>query len=181
MNKRNRAVFLDRDGTILNERGYLADPAKMFFYPSAFKALRRLKAAGYRLIVVTNQSGIGRGYFDLAAFQRVNRAFLKTLAAKGVRIDAVYFCPHHPTAGCSCRKPNTRLALTAARRFGLDLKGSFVVGDQAGDIHLARNIGARGVLVLTGAGRSLRPKLAPHASKVTRNLATAVNWILSHP
>jgi len=179
MNKLCPAVFLDRDGTILNERGYLGDPRKMKFYKGAPAALRRLSRAGYQLVVITNQSGVARGYFTLGQLARVNQEFSAFLRRRGVRLSAIYFCPHLPKKGCSCRKPRPGLPRKAARRFGLDLRRSFVVGDQPHDMELAHRVGARGVLVLTGAGRSSRPRAAKWEPHVTTNLTTAARWIES--
>jgi histidinol-phosphate phosphatase family protein len=174
------AVFLDRDGTLLTERGYLSDPAKIYFYPSVIPALRRLKKAGFRLIVVTNQSGVGRGYFSLATLGRINRRFLSLLRAKGVVLDGIYFCPHAPGAGCRCRKPKPYLLNRAAARWKIPLSASFVVGDQMTDVGLARAAGAQPVLVLTGSGRTNRRRALAAGAKVTRNLATAAAWILAN-
>lgn len=179
MKKLRPVVFLDRDGTLIDERGYLSDPAKIYFYPSVFAALRRLQKAGFRLVILTNQSGVARGYFTLKRLQQINQRFTKLLAAKGVRIDGIYFCPHFPTAGCSCRKPQIGLALRAAKELSLDLKRAYMVGDQLGDMNMARQLNIPGVMVLTGAGRSLRVQAGTLPTKITSNIATAVKWVLS--
>lgn len=179
MKKRKPAVFLDRDGTIINERGYLSDPQKMVFYPGAFAALRKLQKAGYRLVVVTNQSGVARGYLTLDALARINRVFKSIMSKRGVRVDGIYFCPHGPDRGCVCRKPRAALARRAARDLNVDITRSFVVGDQWTDMRMSKNLGIPGVLVLTGAGRSLRAKAGPFAKKITSNLSTAADWILA--
>ena len=181
MIKRRPAVFLDRDGTLLTERGYLSDPARVRFYPRAFDALRRLKRAGFRLVVITNQSGVARGFFTLETLAKINQRFTSDLVRRGVRIDGIYFCPHGPEGTCSCRKPKPTLARRATRRLGIDLRRSFVVGDQWTDMKLARNLRVPGVLVLTGAGRLSRRKAGPLAAKITNNIATAVRWVLSRP
>ena len=176
--KRSKAVFLDRDGTLINERGYLADPSKIFFYPGAATALRRLQRAGFRLVIVTNQSGVGRGYFTLAQAQRVSRRFCELLRRQGVRIDRVYMCPHRPDAGCRCRKPNPFLARKAARELKIDLENSYMIGDQVRDLQLAKNAGLRGVLVLTGGGRAARSEAARIARKVASTIRFAASWII---
>lgn len=173
------AVFLDRDGTILTERFYLSDPKKMAFYPGVFGALRRLQRAGFRLVIVTNQSGLARGYFTFRRFKEINRRFKRAFASHGVRIDGIYYCPHLPTASCACRKPKPALARRAARALKIDLKRSFVIGDQWTDMKLSQNLGVPGVLVLTGQGRSQRAKAGPLAQKITTNAATAARWVLS--
>jgi len=175
------AVFLDRDGTLINERGYLSDPRKIVFYPGVFAALRRLRKAGYALVILTNQSGVARGYLTLEKLKAINRYFLRAFARRGVRIDGIYFCPHLPDARCACRKPKPTLALRAARDLGIDLKRSFVIGDQWTDMKLSANLGVPGVLVMTGAGRSVRRKAGPFAAKITSHLRTAVGWVLSRP
>ena len=174
---RRAAVLLDRDGTLLNERGYLGDPSDIKFYRCAAPGLRRLQKAGFRLVIVSNQSGIGRGYFTRDDFARVSDRFVAMLQRQGVRIDGIYFCPHLPDAGCDCRKPAPGLARRAARELNLDLKRSYVIGDQLRDVELARNIGARGVLVLTGAGRRYHKRARALGAKVTSNVATAAAWI----
>ena len=179
MKKFKPAVLLDRDGTIINERGYLSDPDKMVFYPFVFDALRRLQRAGYKLVVLTNQSGVARGYVSLKGLAEINRRFTRAFAERGVRIDGIYFCPHFPTAGCVCRKPKPGLARRAARDLKIDLKRSFVIGDQWTDMMLSKNLGVPGLLVLTGQGRSLRRKAGPLAAKITSNLKTAARWVLS--
>jgi D-glycero-D-manno-heptose 1,7-bisphosphate phosphatase len=171
------AVFFDRDGTLLNERGYLGDPADMRFFRWAAPAIRRVRKAGFRVVIISNQSGLARGYFTRAALRRVTVRFLSVLRKKGAFVDAVYYCPHLPNAGCACRKPKTALGRRAARRLGLDLKRSFVVGDQVRDIKFAHNLGARGVLVMTGFGRSCRAQAARYRPKFTSNAATAAAWI----
>lgn len=176
--KRRPAVFLDRDGTILNERRYLTDVRKMVFYAWAPRALKRLQTAGFRLVVVTNQSAIGRGYLSAAGLTAIHAAFRKRLRRAGVRIDGIFHCPHLPNAGCRCRKPGALLLERAARTLNLDLSASYVVGDQDRDVDLARAVGAVPVLVLTGAGRSMPGAVRRRAAKVTRNLETASRWIV---
>jgi len=175
--KSKSAIFLDRDGTILNERGYLGDPRQIHFYSFAFEALRKLRQAGYKLVVITNQSGIGRGYFSEATLKKVHQRFLALLKKKGVRIDGIYYCPHTPEAGCRCRKPKPYLVKQATKKMGLQLKTSYVIGDQARDIELAERAGARGVLVLTGAGRTTRRSKGKDAAYVATNLLSAAKWI----
>jgi histidinol-phosphate phosphatase family protein len=144
------AVFLDRDGTFLDETGYLGDPDKVRFLPGAVDAMRELSEAGFRLIVVTNQSGIGRGFFSEEQALAVNLKMIRMLSDKGVPIDAIYYCPHHPDDGCECRKPQTMMVKRAEDDFDFDTKLSWVVGDVDKDVHLGLNSGLRPVLVATG-------------------------------
>jgi D,D-heptose 1,7-bisphosphate phosphatase len=180
MTKPNKAIFLDRDGTILNERGYLSDPKKMFFYSGVFAALKKLKKAGFKLVIITNQSGVGRGYFTLAQLKKVNTAFRRVLSANGVRLDGIYFCPHLPDAGCSCRKPKIGLIKKAVRDLKIDLKNSYMVGDQIRDVLTAQHARFTGILVLTGSGRQHSRATKKMGTKVSSTLVSAVRWILRH-
>lgn len=177
--RRKPAVFLDRDGTILRERGYLDDPSRLHFYAHAMSAMRRLQRAGFSLVVVTNQSGVGRGYFTLERLAEVHAAFRRRLSNAGIGLDGLYFCPHRPDAGCACRKPGTGMPRRAARELGLDLKNSYVVGDQDRDLQLGAAIGATPILVLTGGGRAHRRAAREAGAHVTAHLGTAASFILS--
>ena len=176
------AVFLDRDGTIAEEVGYLNHASRFRMFPFVAAAIRRLNEAGLPVIVVTNQSGVGRGYFPESLVHSVNELMKKDLAAAGARIDAVYYCPHTSADRCDCRKPKTSLLERAAREHLIELSRSFVVGDRYGDIELARNVRARGILVRTGYGEG---ELAWHSAKwhtqpdfVAEDLSKAADWIL---
>jgi len=182
-----RAVFLDRDGTLIHDVGYLADPSQVVFYPWSVDAVRALNRAGLRVVVTTNQSGIARGYFSEDDVRVVHEHLTATLAAGGARIDAYYHCPHHPDGTiegygrrCDCRKPGTGMVEQASRDLGLEPRRSFVVGDRWLDVGLARNVGARGVLVKTGLGaaQAAAPPEGLVADYVADNLIAAVSWIL---
>lgn len=179
------AVFMDRDGTIAEEVGYLNHLSRFRMFPFAAAALRRLNEAGYPVVVVTNQSGVARGYFPESLVQEVNQRMAQQLSESGARVDAVYYCPHASLGKCICRKPRTGMLEQAAREHAFDLRQSFVVGDRYADIELARNVHARGILVRTGYGEG---ELAWHAAKwatppdfVARDLAEATDWILRQP
>lgn len=179
------AVFLDRDGTIAEEVGYLNQASRFRMFPWAASALQRLNEAGYPVVVVTNQSGVGRGYFPESLVREVNQIMTQQLSKLGAKIDAIYYCPHTSAENCNCRKPKTGMLERAAREHALDLRRSFVVGDRCGDIELARNAGARGILVRTGYGEG---ELAWSAAKwptepdfVAQDLAEATDWILRQP
>lgn len=146
------AIFLDRDGTVIVERDYLCDPAQVELEKGAAEGLRRMAATGMPLVILTNQSGIARGYFDLAAAETVNRRIRDLLCAEGVSIAGWYICPHGPAKRCACRKPRPGLADRAAQDLGLALAGSWVIGDKQSDVQLADAIGATGILVTTGHG-----------------------------
>jgi D-glycero-D-manno-heptose 1,7-bisphosphate phosphatase len=176
------AVFLDRDGTIAEEVGYLNHASRFRMFPFVAAAIQRLNQAELPIIVVTNQSGVGRGYFPESLVHAVNELMAKQIAEAGAKIDAIYYCPHTSAENCSCRKPKTGMLDRAAREHALDLHRSFVVGDRYGDIELARNAGARSVLVRTGYGEG---ELAWHAEKwpvqpdfVGEDLSQAADWIL---
>lgn len=147
-----RFVLLDRDGTIIVEKHYLSDPDQVELLPGAARALARLSGLGLGLAVVTNQSAIGRGYFDAARLDEIHVRMNALLADEGVAVDAIYHCPHHPDDACACRKPGTGLALQAARELGFEPSRAFVVGDMAGDLGLGRALGATTLLVRTGHG-----------------------------
>jgi D-glycero-D-manno-heptose 1,7-bisphosphate phosphatase len=136
------AVFLDRDGTIVVDKHYLADADGLELLPNAAAGLRELQDLGGRLVVVTNQSGVGRGYFDEAALAAMNARLEELLAAEGVELAGIYACPHAPDAGCDCRKPATGLFTRAGDELGLELEGSFVVGDGESDVEAGARIGA---------------------------------------
>ena len=176
------AVFLDRDGTIAEEVGYLNHVSRFRMFPFAAAAVRRLNEAGFPVIVVTNQSGVGRGYFPESLVHRVNELMSEQFAKAGAKIEAVYYCPHISADNCACRKPNTGMLDRAASEHALDLHRSFVVGDRYGDVELARNAGASSILVSTGYGEG---ELAWHSAKWRRqpdfiadDLAHAAEWIL---
>ena len=143
------AVFLDRDGTIIRDEHYLADPDGVVLLPGAGRAIQRVNQAELPVVVVTNQSGIARGLLNETQFGKVTARLDQLLAATGARIDATYMCPHHPdyTGACECRKPGTLLYQRAARDLDLDLKGSWYIGDKLRDVSPARALGGHGILV----------------------------------
>jgi D-glycero-D-manno-heptose 1,7-bisphosphate phosphatase len=140
-------VVLDRDGTINVDRHYLRDPGQVELLPGSAAALRKLNELGYRVVVVTNQSGIGRGFMTLADVEAVNRELLRIVRQEGGRLDAIYLCPHDPGEGCACRKPGTGLLERAGRELGFDPARSAVVGDKGSDIEMGRRAGAATILV----------------------------------
>jgi D,D-heptose 1,7-bisphosphate phosphatase len=181
------AVFLDRDGTLIEEAGYLDRLDRIALFPWTVDALRMLKRAGFALVVITNQSGVGRGLIDEAFVEATHRALDERLAAGGARVDAYYHCPHHPQADldayriqCDCRKPATGLFTKASAALDIDPARSFGVGDRWQDLEPAVALGARGVLVKTGYGVSAlaRPSARVAAAYVADNLMDATTWIL---
>ncbi|HUP76419.1 MAG TPA: HAD family hydrolase [Acidimicrobiales bacterium] len=152
MSSSTPVVVLDRDGTLNVEVHYLSHPDQVELLPGAADGLRALRSAGCRLVVVTNQSAIARGYFDEARLAAIHARLRELLAERGATIDAIYHCPHLPDEGCTCRKPGTLLVERAAADLGFDPASVFVVGDKPCDIGLGRGLGATTILVRTGYG-----------------------------
>jgi D-glycero-D-manno-heptose 1,7-bisphosphate phosphatase len=185
---KKKAVFIDRDGTINVDVGYPSSFDQVEIYPYAFEALGKLNDAGFLIVIVTNQSGVGRGFFTEAALRRIHDRLRAAFADRGVRVDAIYYCPHYAPAGlpegqeaCSCRKPNPEMGRRAAADLGIDLSASYMIGDKVEDIEFGRNLGVTPVLVRTGfgaeaergfIGRPVRP------AAVADTLLAAVDWIL---
>lgn len=177
-----RAVFLDRDGTLIEERAYLSDPEGVELMPGAAKALKALRGAGFALVTVTNQSGIALGLYSDADYRAVAARLDEALEAAGVPVDATEYCPHHPdaTGPCSCRKPATGMHLRAAAVLGLDPARSYYVGDKVTDVLPALELGGRGILVRTGYGREQEARV-PDGIRVADDLSAAAAVILSDP
>lgn len=174
-----RYVFLDRDGTLVRDTGYPHRPEDYELLPGVEQALRRLCAAGYRLAIVTNQSGIGRGYFGEADFERFQALLLADLAAAGVAIDRTYHCPHTPAEGCGCRKPAPGMLWRARDELGADLAASWMVGDGAVDVELAARAGCRGAIRVHAAPGSPPPAARPPCYAEAADLAQAAAQILT--
>lgn len=177
------AVFLDRDGTINEEMGYINHLSRLVLLPGAAAGIARLNRAGIKVLVVTNQSGVARGYFPAELVEQVHARLKELLAAEGARLDGIYTCLHGPQDGCACRKPKPGLLLQAAAEHGLDLGRCYLVGDRYNDLLTAAAVGAAGILVLTGYGRGeleLRGatwEIQPR--KVTADLEEATRFILA--
>ena len=181
------AVFLDRDGTIVDDPGYLHEPDRVKLLPGAGEAIRRLNERGFVVVVVSNQSGIARGYYSADDYHAVQRRLAELLAAHGARIDGDYFCPHWPDvtgAGggkpCECRKPGLKLFREAQAAFDIDFARSWWVGDRVSDVQPARALGGRGILVATGEGKGNLHQGQARALGVTvvADLQAAANEIL---
>lgn len=186
--RKRRAVFLDRDGTLNRDVGYPAHWSQVHIYPYAFEAVRRIRAAGLAAVVITNQSGVGRGLFSEDDLRVIHDRMRAEFAAAGARIDAVYYCPHFVGSSscvygidCACRKPFPGMALKAREALDLDLEGSYMVGDKVEDIRFGINAGARTVLVLTGYGEASREALRREGAEpdhIAVDLGAAAEWIL---
>lgn len=178
---RRAAVFLDRDGTVVNDPGFLRLPADVVLLPGAARGIAQLNRTGMAVIVITNQSGIARGLILPEEYRAVEQRIGELLAAEGASLDATFHCPHYPaiTGPCDCRKPGTLLYRQAAEEFHLDLARSWAVGDRLSDLEAVRRLGGRGILVRTGAGEAYAGDAVRAGYGVARDLAHAVEQIRS--
>jgi D-glycero-D-manno-heptose 1,7-bisphosphate phosphatase len=187
---KQRAVFIDRDGTISEEVGYINHVSRFRLFPYAPAAIKHLNENGWLAIVITNQAGVARGYFSEDTIQAVHDAMTNELKSNGAQLDAVYYCAHHPSVGeppyrfdCDCRKPKPGLISRAAKNFDIDLKKSWMVGDRYSDVELARNAGVKSMFVLSGYGRGewehQRASWAEQPDLVAEDLLEAVRLIVS--
>ncbi|MEK7871442.1 MAG: D-glycero-beta-D-manno-heptose 1,7-bisphosphate 7-phosphatase [Nitrospirota bacterium] len=174
------AVFIDRDGTINKESGYIDRPDMIELIPGSAEAIKIINKMGLNAVVVTNQSGIGRSYFKEESLREVHRRLKEILVEEGAYIDAIYYCPHHPDEGCECRKPMPGLLKLAAAELDIDLCSSYVIGDKISDLILAQNVGAKGILVRTGYGSETIDAVRDQEGLpglVKEDLLSAVRWI----
>lgn len=186
---KRRAVFIDRDGTISEEVGYINHVSRFRLFPYAAPAIKHLNESGWLAIVITNQAGVARGYFSEVTIEAVHAAMTKELENSSARLDAIYYCAHHPSVGeppyrldCDCRKPKPGLIARAAKDFDIDLEQSWMVGDRYSDVELARNAGVKSLFVLSGYGRGewehQRASWAEQPDLVAEDLLEAVAVIL---
>lgn len=184
------AVFMDRDGTVSEEVGYVNHVTRFTIFPWTASAIRSLNKAGLTAVLVTNQAGVARGYFEEPLIGEVHRLLSDELALEGARLDAIYYCPHHPSAGeppyrqsCDCRKPRPGMLHRAVAEHDIDLSSSYVVGDKYSDVRMAHAVGAKGVLVLTGYGRGELEYQSDSWERppdfIAETLAEAVAWIIA--
>jgi D-glycero-D-manno-heptose 1,7-bisphosphate phosphatase len=187
---RRRAVFIDRDGTISEEVGYINHPSRFSLFPFTVAAIKHLNENGWLAIVITNQAGVARGYFSEEMIQTVHEQMARDLEGVGARLDAIYYCAHHPSVGvspyrldCDCRKPKPGLISRAAAEFEINLPESWMVGDRYSDIELARNAGVKSAFVMSGYGRGewehQRQSWTSQPDLVAENLLEAVEAIVS--
>jgi D-glycero-D-manno-heptose 1,7-bisphosphate phosphatase len=185
------AVFIDRDGTISEEVGYVNHPSRFRLFSYSAEAIRILNANGWLAIVITNQAGVARGYFSETVIEKIHDELKRALQNESARLDAIYCCVHHPSVGeppyrldCDCRKPKTGLIKQAAQDFEIDLGASWMVGDRYSDVELARNAGLRSAFVLSGYGRGeweyQRDGWQHQPDLVCENLLEAVESIVGH-
>jgi D-glycero-D-manno-heptose 1,7-bisphosphate phosphatase len=185
---KHRAVFLDRDGTINEEVGYLDSLDKLRLFPKTTAAIKKIHDGGLKAVVVTNQSGVARGYFSESLVMEIHHSIQESLKKAGTFIDAFYYCPHHDTEGkgiylkaCTCRKPKPGMLLKAAAELDIDLAGSYMVGDTLKDMETARNIPMKAILILTGNYRIDKGEGGTGIVKpdyVAAHILDAVNWII---
>jgi D-glycero-D-manno-heptose 1,7-bisphosphate phosphatase len=187
---RRRAIFMDRDGTVCEEVGYVNHVDRVRLLPRSAAAIRLANEAGFQAVIVTNQAGVARGYFDEELVHEVHDAVRHQLAEAGARVDGIYFCPHHPEVGsepyrrvCDCRKPGPGMLLRAREEMGIDLAASYMIGDTVKDLGAGRAVGATTVLVLTGYGRGELQHQAHRwnvqPDHVCEDLLDAVQWIVA--
>jgi D-glycero-D-manno-heptose 1,7-bisphosphate phosphatase len=172
-------IFLDRDGTLNRDIGYVHRSRDLHFLPGVTVALRKLYKNGFQLVIITNQSGIGRGYYTLSSYKKFTRFFLDQLSKRSIPIAAVYSCPHLPTANCICRKPKLGNYRLAVKRFRVDLKSSFCVGDKTEDIKAGSDLGCKTILVRTGkGGRDKQFKIKP--TFIAKDFSAVLRLILKY-
>ena len=177
----NKAIFLDRDGTIIKDKGYISKVNDVIFYPFTFKSLRELQKE-FLLFIVTNQAGIGKGLIQPDEMHAIHQHILMKLNEKQINIQEIFFCPHTKEENCLCRKPSSYFLNIAKVKYNLDLQNSYVIGDHPSDIELAINANTNGIYVLTGHGQKHFSELKDHSSNIliTSNLKTAARHILRH-
>ena len=178
----NRAIFLDRDGTLIKEKEYLRDPAHVEVFPEAFASLKRLTAAGFTLFIVTNQSGVGRGYFTMADVDQVNARVVQEFRPHGITFQKIYIAPEAPDEPSRGRKPSPQFLFDARDEFGMDLVTSFMIGDKLIDLECGWNAGVcASILVRTGYGRKVECETTGARARaiIVNDLAAAAEWILA--
>lgn len=189
MDKSRIGVFMDRDGTVSKEIGYVNHPARYELLPRTAAAIRKLNQAGIKALLTTNQAGVARGYFKEDMIWKVHDKLERLLKEKDAYLDSIYYCPHHPDVGegkyrqdCDCRKPKPGLLIQGKEEFDLDLTKSYMIGDKISDVEVGQEVGAKGVLVLTGYGLGAyeyeREQWNVEPDYIAKDLLDAVNWIL---
>jgi D-glycero-D-manno-heptose 1,7-bisphosphate phosphatase len=175
-NKKHRTVFIDRDGTIARDVNYCSRPEDFEIFNGVPEAIKKLNAAGFKVIVITNQSGIARGIFTEEMLGKIHKKMCTEMEKHGARIDDIEYCPHHPDDNCDCRKPKTGLFRRAAQKLDIDFPHSFMIGDMSLDIEAGKAVGCRTVLVVNG---TQTPTLKTEPDFTAQDFKTAVAWILA--
>ncbi len=176
-NPKSKAVFLDRDGTICEDVNYLSRPEQLKFFPFAAEAVRLLNENGFLVILITNQSGIARGFFDENALREIHEKVVSELTEQNAKLDAIYFCPHNSVDDCACRKPKTGMIEQASEDFSIDLETSWMIGDKAIDVETGFNAKMKTALVLTGYGQKEIERIKKKPDLIAENLLEAVRKI----
>ncbi len=175
---KQKAIFLDRDGTLIEEVNFLATVEETELFPFTIEALKLLRDAGFLFFITTNQSGIARGYFDATAVNAIHAKIQNELKANGLRIESFHFCPHFPDAGCRCRKPNTGMIEQALENFEIDLSESWTIGDKILDLEMGFNAGTKTALVKTGYGEKHRNELERKPDIIADNLLEVAKFVI---
>jgi D-glycero-D-manno-heptose 1,7-bisphosphate phosphatase len=183
----NKAVFMDRDGTIVEDVGYMNSPAQIKFIPGSIEAIKLLNEAGYKVVVITNQAGVARGLVTEDMLQTIDKTLHKWILNGGAHLDGLYYCPHHPEHGvypykqvCECRKPHPGLIKRAQRDLNIDLANSYMIGDKATDVEAGKRAGTKAVFVKSGHGNEEKDKLVEKPDHIADNLLAAVKWVLKN-
>lgn len=177
-NKRHKAVFLDRDGTLCEEVNYLSRPEDLRLFSFSAEAVRLLNQSGYLVILITNQSGIARGFFDEQTLHEIHTKLESDLLRSNAKLDAIYYCPHNSTDSCVCRKPKIGMIEQAKKDFSLDLENSWIIGDKAIDVETGFNAHLKTALVLTGYGKSELENLKKKPNLIAENLLQSIKRLL---
>lgn len=176
-----RAVFLDRDGTINIDVGYLSDPGELVFIRGAKEGVRLLKDSGFSVFIVTNQSGVGRRYFSLKKLNAVNDRLLSEFVKGGINIDGIFFCPHHPREKCRCRKPKPKMVNDIARQHDINLEKSYFVGDKLIDVQTGKNAGCKTVLINSGTNPHIEDEEDwTQPDFIAKDLYSAAKWVIKN-
>ena len=179
MRTKNKAVFIDRDGTIARDVPYCSRPEDFELLPSVVEGIKLLNERNFKVVVVTNQSGIARGYFTEEMLAKIHDKMRAELASYGARVDAIYYCPHHPDENCECRKPKPKMLLQAASDLDIDLKQSFVIGDNDMDIEMGRRAGCKSILIVKKNKEEESDKQMSCPDHIALNVNAATQWVIS--
>lgn len=180
-NSKNQFVILDRDGTIILEtQKYITNPEQISFLPGSIEGMKKIYDAGFHMIIITNQSVIGRGIISEKQLEKIHKSILQTLLNENIKIKGIFYCPHKPNLSCLCRKPKIELVTKAAKDLNFRTESAFVIGDQETDIQLAKNIHSTSILVLTGQGKKIEEKMRNQVDYIASNLSEAADLIIKH-
>lgn len=174
----NQTVFLDRDDTISRDIPYCSRPEDFELLPAAGEGVKLLNDADFRIVIITNQSGIARGYFSEEMLGKIHQKMRDDLAQYGAHIDAIYFCPHHPDDNCDCRKPKPKLVYQAVKKLAIDLKRSYVIGDRLTDLELARNIGCKSAIIPSAPGKAELENSSISPDYAAPDFISAAKWVI---